>query len=591
MAFYMSPLVDVKEFDTTDMVSAVPTSIGAILLRNTLKGPEFERKLITNSDELVNTYGLPTKEIDNYRDMLSAMGFLLQSSQLYCVRVMPEDSTFSGTRVTSAGAGLEFDDPFKLSDLESQDPNYFHEDVYINDPADLLWIISSSRGEWSNKIRIAICSKTDLEQIRDGEYPSSWTAPQDDQSPYWVISSIDTKLDTDKDFLIVVEEQDLEGMWSVKEVFNVSTLETAIDEMGEIRYVEQALNESFVERAVNESSDYLRVNLSDEIKNTDWFLSTDEYIHLTGGSNGSDLSEADLMFSLSLFESAEEVDVNLFIDSDKPASIKKEMIRICEKRKDCMAILDPPASTVVNNRGNEVTELTNWRNAKGIYVDNNLNDSTSYAALYGNWLEVFDPYNNRYRWIPASGYVAGVYANTDRVRDPWWAPAGFNRAVLRGRIRRLAFNPDQPKRDMLYRYNINPITSFAGEGKVVYGQKTLLSKNSAFSRVNVRRLFIVLEKSIATSAKYFLFEPNDGFTRNQFTNMVKPFLREVEGRRGIYAYRVICNDTNNTPYRIDQNEMHASIMVQPTRSAEFIVLSFIATSTGASFEEAFLATQ
>ena len=220
----------------------------------------------------------------------------------------------------------------------------------------------------------------------------------------------------------------------------------------------------------------------------------------------------------------------------------------------------------------------------GSHATYSLNENSSYAALYGNWLEIYDKWNGRYRWIPSSGHVAGIYANTDDVSDPWFAPAGLNRGII-SNIRKLAYNPNQGKRDILYKNGINPITSFAGQGKVIWGQKTMLDKNSAFNRINVRRLFIILEKSIATAMKYFLFEPNDSFTRLQLINMIDPFLRDVKSRRGIYDYMIISDSTNNTPERIDRNELWVDIYIKPVKAAEFVVLNFIATKTGASFTE------
>ena len=180
--------------------------------------------------------------------------------------------------------------------------------------------------------------------------------------------------------------------------------------------------------------------------------------------------------------------------------------------------------------------------------------------------------------------MAGLYAHTDDVADAWWAPAGLNRAILTG-VRRLAFNPTEGNRDAMYVAGINPIVSFSGQGKVVWGQKTLLDKQSAFNRVNVRRLFLVLEKAIAKSAKYFLFEQNDEVTWMLLTNMIEPFLRDVQGRRGIYDFRVEINERTNTPERIDRNELWGNLWIQPTRAVEFIRLNFIATKTGASFDE------
>jgi phage tail sheath protein FI len=197
---------------------------------------------------------------------------------------------------------------------------------------------------------------------------------------------------------------------------------------------------------------------------------------------------------------------------------------------------------------------------------------------------MFDKWSSKYRWVPPAGHMAGILANTDDVSDPWFAPAGLNRAVITN-IRRLAWSPTIGERDILYKNGINPIVAFAGQGKVVWGQKTMLDKSSAFNRINVRRLFIVMEKAISTSAKYFLFEPNDEFTRLSIVNMIEPFLRDVKGRRGVYDFMVVCDERNNTPERIDRQELWVDIYVKPTRAAEFIVLNFIATKTGASFTE------
>jgi len=210
--------------------------------------------------------------------------------------------------------------------------------------------------------------------------------------------------------------------------------------------------------------------------------------------------------------------------------------------------------------------------------------STSYAVIDSTALKIYDKYNDVYRWIPASGHVAGLCAYTDNVADAWFSPAGFNRGQLLG-VTKIAFNPKQADRDTLYKARINPIVSFPGQGTVLYGDKTALAKPSAFDRINVRRLFITLEKSISTAAKFQLFELNDEFTRAMFRNMVEPFLRDVQGRRGITDFKVVCDETNNTGDVIDRNEFRADIYIKPARSINFITLNFIATRTGVEFSE------
>jgi phage tail sheath protein FI len=355
----------------------------------------------------------------------------------------------------------------------------------------------------------------------------------------------------------------------------VSTDERKLDDTG---------GNIFCENYVNSTSNYIRCQLSASAKNTDMSTYFMDYERMEGGQNRphTEVTDADIIEAFEIYEDPESIDVNILIDSDKSTAVKQKLIEICESRKDCIAVLDVPQSLVLNNSGQEATDLRDFR--LGLHSTYNLNENTSYAAIYGQWLEIYDKWNGKYRWIPSSGHVAGIYANTDDVTDPWFAPAGLNRGIITN-IRKLAFNPNQGKRDIMYKNGINPIVSFSGQGKVVWGQKTMLDKSSAFNRVNVRRLFIILEKSIATAVKYFLFEPNDSFTRLQLINMIEPFLRDVKSRRGIYDFLVVCDSSNKTPERIDRNELWCDIYIKPTRAAEFIVLNFIATKTGASFTE------
>ncbi|MCP4124975.1 MAG: hypothetical protein GY751_24805, partial [Bacteroidetes bacterium] len=195
-----------------------------------------------------------------------------------------------------------------------------------------------------------------------------------------------------------------------------------------------------------------------------------------------------------------------------------------------------------------------------------------------------DKYNDKYRWVPLNGDIAGLCARTDNNRDAWWSPAGYNRGQVKSVVK-LAYNPQKAHRDALYQKQINPVVTFPGQGTILFGDKTQQTRPSAFDRLNVRRLFIVLEKAIATAAKFSLFEFNDEFTRAQFRNMVEPFLRDVQGRRGITDFKVVCDDTNNTGSVIDRNEFVGDIYIKPSRSINFIQLNFIAVSTGVDFSE------
>ena len=210
--------------------------------------------------------------------------------------------------------------------------------------------------------------------------------------------------------------------------------------------------------------------------------------------------------------------------------------------------------------------------------------SSSYCVIDSGYKYQYDVYNDTYRWIPLNADIAGLCARSDANFDPWFSPAGFNRGQIRGVVK-LAFQPRQAARDTLYKNNINPVATFSGEGTVLYGDKTALTKSSAFDRINVRRLFIVLEKAISTAAKYSLFEFNDAFTRAQFRSLVEPFLRDVQARRGVFDYKVVCDEKNNTPEVIDSNRFVADIYIKPNRSIHFIQLNFVATKTGVNFNE------
>lgn len=308
-------------------------------------------------------------------------------------------------------------------------------------------------------------------------------------------------------------------------------------------------------------------------------LSTKVYTaSFTGGvdSAGEDaVSIGSLAKAWDVFKDAEELDISLLlvgksIGGERGEAIANYVIdNIATVRKDCIALVSPQRQDVVDAPYQEVENVIAFRNALS---------STSYAVLDSGYKQMYDRYNDVFRWVPLNGDVGGLIVRTDFTNDPWWSPAGFNRGQIKNVIR-LAYNPNKAQRDQLYKNSINPVVTFKNEGTILYGDKTLQNKTSAFDRINVRRLFIVLEKSIARAGKYTLFEFNDAFTRAQFRNLIEPFLRDVQGRRGIYQYRVVCDETNNTPQVIDTNNFVGDIYIQPARSINFITLNFIAERT------------
>lgn len=315
-------------------------------------------------------------------------------------------------------------------------------------------------------------------------------------------------------------------------------------------------------------------------------------INFTLGADGSSESDATLAVvaaGYDKFINSEDVDISIVMQgkplggstSSGGRTVTGYLLgnyiidNIVTIRKDCVAVISPEKSTVVNNIGNEALSLVSWRNV--------LHDS-SYAIMDSGYKYQYDRYNDMYRWIPLNGDIAGLCARTDQTNDAWWSPAGFNRGQIKNLVR-LAFNPGKAERDTLYKNGINPVVTFPGQGTVLYGDKTIQSKPSAFDRINVRRLFIVLEKAIAVSSKFQLFEFNDEFTRRQFVNIVTPYLREVQGRRGITAFKVVCDESNNTAQVIDSNEFVGDIYIKPARSINFIQLNFVAVPSGVQFSE------
>jgi phage tail sheath protein FI len=310
---------------------------------------------------------------------------------------------------------------------------------------------------------------------------------------------------------------------------------------------------------------------------------TKRFVNGNDGASESNTSVAIVIAGYDKFKSPEDVDVSLVlqgkaIGGTHGATLANYIIdNIAGSRKDCVAFISPAANDTVD-------VLYNDDKMDNVIEFRNQLSSTSYAVMDSGYKYRYDKYNDVYRYTPVNGDVAGLCVRTDELRDAWFSPAGYNRGILKNVVK-LAFNPNKAQRDQLYKSGINPVITQPGQGTLLFGDKTLLSKPSAFDRINVRRLFIVLEKAIATAAKFTLFEFNDDFTRAQFRNLVEPFLRDVQGRRGIYDFRVVCDETNNTGEVIDRNEFVGDIYIKPARSINFIQLNFVAVRSGVEFSE------
>ena len=351
--------------------------------------------------------------------------------------------------------------------------------------------------------------------------------------------------------------------------------------------------------AINSGSKYVwvlntpsAVQINDP-QNTDWDQSINTIVDganlrdlksvaavltFAGGIDDYEATDGETQAAYAQFNNTDLYDISLVVSGDVSAVTANYLINsLAEARKDCVVFISPR-----NDDGSPITiastAVANIQSFKSTLT------SSSYAVLDTGCKYQYDAYSDVYRWIPLNADIAGLCARTDYTTDAWFSPGGFTRGQVKNVVK-LGFNPAPTDRDNLYKESVNPVVTFPGQGTILYGDKTFLSKPSAFDRINVRRLFIVLEKAVATAAKYQLFEFNDDFTRAQFRNLVEPFLRNVQGRRGIIDFRVKCDNSNNTGEVIDRNEFVASIFIKPNRSINFITLNFVAARSSVSFDE------
>lgn len=339
---------------------------------------------------------------------------------------------------------------------------------------------------------------------------------------------------------------------------------------------------------INTSSAFVYAGNSDDVAsftNDTYSLVGNGFITFSDGANG-DQDISNVVNSLAILEDTDNINVNLIFaeafEGDTEAEVNDALIAVAEQRKDSMVFLSAPLG--LWRLASDALKLQALQTSRNERIANSSNTVLSYTVFDSTPVYVYNKYADRYEWIPACGHMAGLCAYTDEIADPWFSPAGFNRGQLRG-VTKLAYNPKTSDRDDLYNSNINPIVNVPGQGIILYGDKTGQKRPSAFDRINVRRLFITIQRVISEAAKYQLFELNDEFTRSAFLNTVDPYLRDVQGRRGITEYKVVCDETNNTPQVIDSNRFVADIYVKPARSINYITLNFIASRTGISFTE------
>lgn len=556
MAFLVSPGVNVSEIDATTVVPAVSTSTGAVAGAFQWGPIDFAR-LVGSEDELVQVFGKP--DSTTALTFFTAANFLSYSNSLYVSRA---DAATLNTAVALNVASW-------AGNTKVRNEDHYFNSFFTASNADII-LAARYPGSLGNSLKVAICANSNTTAF------TSWTyAPFFDKAP-GTSSFVATKFKSDANDEMHIAIIDEDGLISgtantVLERFaNISKATNAKGESGESLYWRDVLfNNSRYVYAMGQN-------------NATWGVAANS-THAFAGENlnglsfvqGTDATPTDgnVQIAYQQFASAENVDVSLVMTAGHSSTVAANVVSLSVGRRDCVTFVSPALANV--QAADPTSAITNFRNSL---------TATSFAVMDSNWKYQYDKYNDIYRWIPCNGDVAGLCARTDQDRDPWFSPAGFNRGQLKNVIK-LAFNPNQAQRDTLYKAGVNPIVSFPGEGTVLFGDKTLLDKPSAFDRINVRRLFIVLEKAIARAAKASLFEFNDEFTRAQFVNLVEPFLRLVQGRRGIYDFRVVCDETNNTPEVVDRNEFIGDIYIKPAKAINFIQLNFVAVRTGVAFDE------
>lgn len=638
MAFQLSPGENVSEIDLTTIVPSVASSIGAFAGKFAW-GPVDEVVTISDELRLVDRFGKP--DSNNYEYWFTAANFLAYSNNLKTVRAANIHSTLSATAerfeinsYTVVDEGQGYSNTYVLLTDGLATGNAANVRVLIGNTVSgniaSITVLNPNDGKYdyiptlvipngsnatynistSNVATSSVIIKNDThweENYSDGSnefgtfaarYPgnigNTLKVSVADSSSFntWTYRTEFTSWPGTSDYA------------SNKGASNDELHIVVIDEDGKFTGIRNSILEKYAflskasdARDESGSSIYYKDAITNKSKYVHWMshpafssigqawgtiadnaafanLGATVEISLSGGADGN-IVTANVITSYDSFDNAETVDVSLILTGPADQTIIADLISMAESRKDCVVFISPERSDVVDNSGSEVTDIIAFRN---------LIPSSSYAFMDCNWKYQYDKYNDAYRWVPMNGDIAGLCARTDLERDPWFSPGGFNRGIIKNIIKP-AWNPKKTYRDSIYINGVNPVVTFQGEGTILYGDKTLLVKPSAFDRINVRRLFIVLEKAISRASRYSLFEFNDQFTRAQFVSMVEPFLRDVQGRRGITDFRVVCDETNNTSEVIDRNEFIGDIYVKPARSINFIQLNFVAVRTGVSFEE------
>lgn len=578
-----SPAIVVKEVDLSGVVPNVQSTTGAIVGKFSW-GPVEVATLVDNETTLASTFGTPNDS--NAVDFLSAAYFLKYSGNLQVVRVVNDSDAKNARYPRIAGKAapiIKNDDAFDTS-ISSLD-------------SDKQVFVAKFPGQLGNSLKISICPVSGRDSsgtfiLTDSSY-NSWTyRSYFDAAPSTSDFATSRNATNDEVHLIVIDEDGLISgtKGSVLETFPYMSLGS------NAKLADGTTN--YIVDVINNRSSYIKMvgfgttgSMFDSAAGTTidsgdnfWSSVVSDSVNtfsLDSGNNGSALTTGNYLVGNNLFEDKDTITVDFLIapglaGQADHVTVVNDLIATATARKDCVVVASPNREAIVNNAPANIVADTLTTAAS--YA------TSSYMFADNNYLKVYDKYNDKYRFIPAASSTAGLMAATDETAAPWFSPAGSRRGAYLG-VTSLAYTPSKAQRDTLYKASINPIANIPGQGVLLFGDKTGLLRPSAFDRINVRRLFLTIERAVALAARNVLFEFNDEFTRAEFVNIVEPFLREIQGRRGITDFRVICDETNNTPAVVDRNEFIANIFIKPARSINYVTLNFVAVRSGVEFEE------
>ena len=572
-----SPAVVVKEIDLTGGVPNVQSTTGAIV-GNFRWGPVGQRTAIANEAELVENFASPDSA--NTIDFHSAAYYLRYSNSLQVVREATSACynarSTTGQLASDSGGSLPLEKINNAADFDTQKAAL---------DSDSHTFLAKYPGELGNSLRVSVCPANSTAF-------NAWTYSSNfDRVPSTSFFAQQLSASNDEIHAVVIDKN---GKFtgtpgSVLETFPfLSLASNAKGLQGETNYVKDVINErSQYVWLAGFDSDFSNASAgagttADSGDNFSNGLTAATNYDFGGGANSGVLGTAEFLSGYDLFEDKDIVEVDFLIAPGMTiradqTTVVNDLISTAIARKDCIAVASPARNDVVNVNS-AATAVTNVVSTIDTFTN------SSYVVNDNNYLKVYDKYNDQYIFIPASSSTAGIMAATDLNRAPWFSPAGSRRGQYLG-ITSIAYTPTKAQRDTLYKASVNPIANIPGQGVILFGDKTGLSRPSAFDRINVRRLFLVLERAISRAAEQVMFEFNDEFTRAEFVNIVEPVLREVKGRRGITDFRVVCDETNNTAAVIDRNEFIANIFIKPARSINYVTLNFVAVRTGVDFEE------